>query len=394
MVEYNPFSDEVIKGDPLPIYKKLRDEAPAYYLEEYDTWALSRFADIWKASGDMKHLTAAQGTTPAHLLTRVQPVTPMINMMDAPDHTRLRSAFRKPFAAPEVAKLEPMIRTIARDCIDRARERGTMDVLGDMTSQIAVTVACTISGLPPQDGALLNDLVWRFFKREEGHAGMTEEGLAAMGEMFAYFHEKIAERRDAAPQEDVLQTLIEFEQNGRLLDDEAIASHLSMLIIGGSETFPKTFANIVRRLWEHPDQRQMCIDDPSLIPDAYNEGLRYDMPTQFLMRVVKQPVEFAGAKMTEGQPIMFLYHSGNHDEREFESPDEFQILRRPPRILSFGYGPHSCLGVNVARLEGKVCLEELLKSMPEYEVDLEHSERLVTEFVQGYWKLPIHFEAA
>ena len=137
-----------------------------------------------------------------------------------------------------------------------------------------------------------------------------------------------------------------------------------MLIIGGSETFPKTFATIVRRLWEHPDQRRMCVDDPALIPDAYNEGLRYDMPTQFLMRKVAKECEFAGAKMTPGQAIMFLYHSGNHDEREFPDPDKFDILRRPPRIMSFGYGPHSCLGVNVARLEGRVCIEELLQATP------------------------------
>ena len=125
MVEYNPFSDEVVKGDPLPIYKKLRDEAPAYYLEQYDTWVLSRFEDIWKASGDMKHLTAAKGTTSAHLLTKVQPVTPMINMMDAPDHTRLRSSFRKKFAAQEVAKLEPVIRRLAKDCLDASRSGGS-----------------------------------------------------------------------------------------------------------------------------------------------------------------------------------------------------------------------------------------------------------------------------
>ena len=393
MVEYDPFSDEVVKGDPLPIYRQLRDQAPAYFLEEFDSWVLSRFEDIWKASGDMKNLTAAQGTTSAHLLTKVQPVTPMINMMDAPDHSRLRSAFRKPFAAPEVAELEPMIRRIASDCIDRALERGSMDVLGDLSSQVAVSVACTISGLPPEDGPMLNNLVWRFFKREEGHAGMTEEGLAALREMFVYFNQKVDERRAGERKDDVLQTLIDFEQGGQKLDDEALASHISMLIIGGSETFPKTFASIVRRLWEHPDQRQMCIDDPSLIPDAYNEGLRYDMPTQFLMRVVKRPVEFAGTRMSAGQAIMFLYHSGNHDEREFENPDDFQILRRPPRILSFGFGPHSCLGVNVARLEGRVCLEELLKRIPDYEVVLDDSERLLTEFVQGYWKLPIQFKA-
>lgn len=391
MVEYNPFSDEVVKGDPLPIYKQLRDEAPAYYLEQYDTWALSRFEDIWKASADMKNLTAAAGTTSAHLLTKVQPVTPMINNMDAPDHTRLRSSFRKPFAAPEVAKLEPMIRKIAGDRLDAKRDEGGLDVIHDMTAHVAVTVACTISGLPAEDGPYLNDLVWRFFKREEGHDGATEAGMAAMAEMFEYFHGQIAARRAGSPKEDVLQTLLEFEQDGERLDDDALASHLAMLIIGGSETFPKTFASIVRRLAEHPDQRRQVVEDPALIPDAYNEGLRYDMPTQFLMRQVKRPCSFGGADMQPGQGVMFLYHSGNHDEREFPDPDRFDILRRPPRILSFGYGPHSCLGVNVARLEGRVCLEELLSRHPEYEVDLDGAERLLTEFVQGFWKLPITF---
>ena len=117
------------------------------------------------------------------------------------------------------------------------------------------------------------------------------------------------------------------------------------------------------------------------------------MPTQFLMRQVKRPVEFAGARMKEGQGLMFLYHSGNHDEREFPDPERFDIRRRPARILSFGYGPHSCLGVNVARLEGRVCLEELLARVPDYEVDEASSERLLTEYVQGYWKLPITFGA-
>ena len=393
MVEYDPFADAIVHGDPLPIYKRLRDEAPAYYLARYDTWALSRFEDVWKASADMKHLTAERGTSSAHLLTKVQPVTPMINNMDAPDHTRLRAAFRPAFAAPEVAKLEPMIRRIARTWLEAGLARGRMDVIHEFSAHVAVTVACTISGLPPEDGPHLNELVWRFFAREEGVRGMTTGGLAALEEMFRYFHDQIARRRRTGPRNDVLQKLLDFEQGGRRLDDDALASHLSMLIIGGSETFPKTLANTVRRLAEHPDQRRLCAEDPTLIPDAYNEGLRYDMPTQFLMRQVARPFELAGARMEPGQNLMFLYHSANHDEREFPDPDRFDILRRPPRILSFGYGPHSCLGVNVARLEGRVCLEELLARAPHYAVDQAGAERLVTEYVQGYWKLPIVFES-
>jgi cytochrome P450 len=115
------------------------------------------------------------------------------------------------------------------------------------------------------------------------------------------------------------------------------------------------------------------------------------MPTQFLCRSVTKDVEFHGQTLKPGQAVLFLYPSGNHDEREFENPDTFDIHRKPPRILSFGYGAHSCIGINVARLEAKVCLEELLAAAPEYQLDMDNAERLVTDFVQGYAKFPITF---
>ncbi len=390
MLEYDPFSVEVMH-DAMPIYKLLRDEAPAYYSEKWNFWALSRFQDIWTASGDTKHFTAAKGTTSAHLLTKVQPVTPMINLMDPPQHSQMRSTFRPYFSAPEVAGLEPMIREMAASSLSAARDKGRIDAMAELSSPIAVTVACKVNGLPVEDGPILNDLVWRFFKREEGHEGMTEDGLAAFGEMDVYFKEQIARRRAAKPQHDVLGTLLSIEIDGQKLTDDAISSHLSMLIIGGAETFPKTFANALRRLAEHPDQRAECVRDRSLIPDAFNEALRYDMPTQFLCREVTKEVEFHGQTLKPGQAVLFLYPSGNHDEREFQNPDVFDIHRRPPRILSFGYGPHSCLGINVARLEARVCLEETLEAIPNYQPDLENAERLVTDFVQGYAKFPLTF---
>jgi cytochrome P450 len=385
---YDPFSEEVMR-DPLPIYRRLRDEAPAYYCEKWDCWALSRFADIWKASADTRHFTATKGTTSAHLLTKVQPVTPMINLMDPPEHTKLRAAMRDYFSAPRVAPLEPMIRRMAVECLEEAKAAGRIDVMGGFSSKIAVSVACTVNGLPVEDGPILNDLVWRFFKREPGVQGMTEDGLRAFGEMDAYFREQIAARRKGPVRQSVLDTLLEFEIDGEKLGDAAISSHLAMLIIGGSETFPKTFANVLRRLAEHPEQRAECAADPKLVPDAFTEGLRYDMPTQFLCRLVTGEIEFHGEKLEPGQPVLFLYPSGNHDEREFRDPDVFDIHRKPARILSFGYGPHSCLGINVARLEAKICIEETLRVAPDYEPDLANAERLVTDFVQGYAKFPI-----
>ena len=190
-----------------------------------------------------------------------------------------------------------------------------------------------------------------------------------------------------------IDTLLEIEIDGRKFSDEEAGSHLSMFLIGGAETFPKTFSSAVYLLFQHPDQRAECAKDPSLIPDAYNESLRYDMPTQFLMRTLLSDVELHGVTMREGSPVMFLYPSANRDKREFESPDVFDIKRKPPRILSFGHGIHACIGAHYARMEGKLCLEYLLEHMPEYHVEEDGLQRIKTEFVQGWEKMPIHYDA-
>ena len=178
-------------------------------------------------------------------------------------------------------------------------------------------------------------------------------------------------------------------EGGEKLDDAAIASHLSMILIGGAETFPKVFANTLFRLWQHPDQRAECAADAELIPGAFNEALRYDMPTQWLGRSVTQAHEIQGHRLEEGQSVLFVYPSGNRDEREFENADAFDIHRRPPRILSFGHGQHACIGLHVARMEGKLALEQVLARYPKYEIHEDGLERYITEFVQGWSKMPV-----
>jgi cytochrome P450 len=221
---------------------------------------------------------------------------------------------------------------------------------------------------------------------------MTPDGLAAMEELFGYFVKLSQQRkREGSQRGDVIDLINDIEIDGQTFDDMSIASHLSMFIIGGSETFPKTFATTIQRLAEHPDQRAQLAADPGLIPQGYVEALRYDMPTQFLCRVVTQEHEIRGQKLEPGQPVLFLYPSGNRDEDEFENPDVFDIHRNPPRVLSFGAGTHMCIGIHAAKLEGRVLLEETLKRVPEYEIHLDRAERLVTDFVQGYASFPITF---
>lgn len=393
MVHYNPFDPEVQRGDTYKVYRQLRDEAPCYYIEEFDAWALSRFHDIWEASQDTEHYTATKGTTSSHVLTKVQPVTPMLNMMDPPEHTQLRKEIRKFFMPSRVRELEPWIRELAVGCLDAKRDAGEIDVIEDFAAQVATKVACEVNGFPKEDGDLLTDLVRRFFGRDPEVDGMTEDGLAAMNELFGYFVELVQTvRKQDGSDMTVVKLLTEIEFDGQKLDDMTIGSHLSMLIIGGAETFPKVFANLIRRLGEFTDARAECAKDPALIPEAFLEGLRYDMPTQFLCRTVTKEHEIHGETLRPGQPILYLYPSANRDPREFDDPDTFDIHRKAPRILSFGHGTHACIGLHVAKMEGKICLEETLKRMPEYAVETDRVERLVTDFVQGFAKLPISFE--
>jgi cytochrome P450 len=387
-IDYDPFSEQV-RNDPLPIYKQLRDEDPIHYIEKYDAWAFSCFQDIWDASSN-SDLCAAKGTTPAQLLTRDQPVTPMINVMDPPTHTQLRSVIRKCFLPQQVRNAEPVARKIACELLDQLAEQKEFDAIGDFSALLSVSIACAAIGLPVEDGPMLTRWVQGFFHHDPGSEGVTEKGLASLAELTAYCEEKIKERRKSpveGPQ--AINALATFESDGKLFSDADAASHVSMLVIGGSETFPKVLASCLRRLWEYPDQRAALVKDPSGITDAFNEGLRYDMPTQFLGRTAVRDIEVQGRTIKKGQPVIFLYASANRDDREFPNPDVFDITRRAPRFLSFGAGHHACLGTHVARMEGKVCLEEILSRFPDYEVDLDNATRFRTEFVQGFQSLPV-----
>jgi cytochrome P450 len=228
-------------------------------------------------------------------------------------------------------------------------------------------------------------------RREPGVEGISAAGVLARDEMWSYLDSVVRQRAQAhASQRDSLAVLLEeFGREPEAL--ERVARHLTLLLVGATETFPKVFASGLLRLWQHPEQRRELALHPGLIPTALTEILRYDMPTQWLGRTVVADHEFRGKKFRAGQPVLFLYPSANRDELEFPEPERFDIHRDPPRILSFGHGAHRCLGAFMARMEGRVLLEETLRVAPEYEVLEDEAVRPPTEFVQGYSSFPIAF---
>ena len=392
MVQYHPF-DESILDEPFQIFKQLRDEAPAYYLEEFDTWFISRFADIWDLQSDQCNFTSKNGITTTHLLTHQTPNAPNLTGYDGEQHTRIRGYFNPHFKPAAARALEARTRELAREAVGRVIDTGRADALADLGGYVSVRVACTILGIPLEDADMIMDWVNTYFEREPGHRGSTERGTQAAKEFGLYLFKLSGQvrREGNAPEGSVLHRLLNAELEGKICDDRDIAIHLNMMAIGGTETFPKIFSALLFRLWQNKDQRARVAADAGLAPWAFHETLRYDMPTHMLGRSIQHGFELHGNRLEPGAGIMFMFGSANRDEREFDDPDVFDIDRRAPRILSFGVGQHMCLGAHIAKLEGRVLLEEVLRRIPHYEVDESGIERLCSEFVRGFWCMPIVF---
>ena len=393
-VDYQPYSEQIFV-DPYPVYRRMRAEAPAYYVEEYDAWFLSRFEDIWRVGPDFQHFSALQGTTPNHLLTKDTPLNLSFASMDPPQHSKYRAQVSEHFKPGAVAKIEAKLRGIVKGLVDDVIQRGECDLVQDLAARVSVRGALGVGGLPLELADTASGWVNGIFFRRDGHRGVTEVGQKAMREMFFTLLEHVKQaRKNPDTAEGILKTLLTTDVGGDKMDDFRVASLLSVVLIGGTDTLPKALAATFHRLWQNPDQRRELAQDPSLVQDAFLEGLRIDTPTQHLGRTVTKEIEFHGQTLRPGQRVMLMWASANRDEREFPDPDRYIMKRRPPRMLAFGHGVHMCLGKHVALMEARITLEEVMRRLPEYEIDLARAERTRTEFVQGWVKLPARFTPA
>jgi cytochrome P450 len=391
-VQYSPF-DQAIFDDPYPVYERLRAESPVHYLEEFDCWALSTFEDVWNACQSPDLFTTEKGTTAGHVLQHVVEVFPALNMMDPPRHTQHRALISPRFVPGKVKRFEDDFRKIVRDRLEVVRDRGRFDAVKDLGSHLSTLSVCRILNFPEEDGEMLRGWVDGIFYREPGSIGMTQAGVDGFANLDAYCLELVKTRRASGEvKDDILGRYMAAEIDGQRMSDDKIASLMTELTVAGTETLPKMLAATLRRLWEFPDARREVLGNSKLMLEAFVETVRFDMPTQFMARVLKQDTEIRGQKLREGQPVLLLYTSASRDEAEFPKANTWDLHRRAPRTVGFGHGTHACLGRHVARLEAKVAMEEILSVMPDYEVDLAASERLYTEYVQGFSSLPIDFQ--
>jgi cytochrome P450 len=389
LVEYSPYAYQVHE-DPYPIYAQLREHAPLYRNDEIGFWAVSRHADVLAALRDTKRFSNAFGVSLDQGSREDAAAVMSFLAMDPPLHTRMRSLVSRAFTPRRVADLEPRVRELSTHWIDRFIERGRCDFIADFAGKLPMDVISEMLGVPEADRDTLRTWADTVVHREEGKTDVPQAGMEAAAHMLRYFAEMVPERRKR-PGRDLTSALFEAEIDGERLADKDVIAFLFLMIIAGNETTTKLLGNALYWLAKNPDQRELVRADPALIPRWVEETLRYDNSTQALARTVTCDVELHGEKLREGDRLLMLIGSANRDERVFENSDAFDVMRNTAAMLSFGNGTHFCLGASLARLEGRVALEEIQARLPDYVIETEGIERVHSSNVRGFAALPLRF---
>jgi cytochrome P450 len=390
-VVFDPFSDDFF-NTPYSTYRRLRDEAPVYYSETYDFYALTRHADVTAAMKDVETFSSSRGID-LEMVQSGNPPPPLIIMMDPPDHRRMRSLVNKVFTPRAVERQRQMV----VEQIDRflaAVDGDEFDAVQDFSALFPVEVITQMLGVPVELRQQVRLLLDKQLEREYGKVEMPAAGLAAGIETGLMYYNIIQDRR-AEPQDDMISDLIaaEVERDGAAtkLDDIEIAGFASMLGGAGAETVTKLIGNAVVTFAEHPDQWQLLLDDRSKVPAAVEELLRWEAPAQYLVRYTLKDVELHGTTIPAGNPVLLCVGSANRDERAFTAADTFDIERdrSEAQNIGLGYGLHSCLGAALARMESVIALDKLLDFMPCYELVQDGLKRVAMTNVIGWHNVPV-----
>jgi cytochrome P450 family 130 len=383
---YDPLDAET-QRDPYPVYRRLREEDPVHRAP-LGFWALSRFEDIFQATLDAATFSSAEGLTFGENEIVTLGLKPTLVMMDRPEHTTFRRLISRGFTPRKVAELEPALRAFVRTRVEMLAESGEADFIETLAGPLPTLVVAMYLGVPENDRARFD--TWSNAIVQANATGNTvrDAGDAVAG-LYGYFTDLIEWRRRHRG-DDMLSDLVEAEVDGVPLALDEILGYCFVMIAGGNDTASGLLSGSVVALTEHPDQRRLLLDDPGLIPGAVEELLRMTTPVQGLSRTTTREVELHGRRIAAGSKVHLLYGSGNRDPREFgPTADDLDVTRRFRRMLTFGNGPHHCIGAVAARLQARVALEELLRVVPAFEVDPSRGRFAPGPFVRRYESLPI-----
>ena len=387
---YSPYAYE-IHEDPYPTYARLRDEAPVYRNEAADFWALSRHADVVEAFRDNVRFSSAHGVSldPSASGPHAHKTMSFL-AMDPPMHGRMRGLVSRGFTPRRVAELEPRIRELTRQHLAAALEAGSFDFIGALAGKLPMDVISELIGVPEADRAEVRRLSDLLVHREEGVNDVPPAGVEAAFTLVAYYADMLAQRR-ARRTDDLTSALLDAEVDGDRLTDDEIMGFLFLMVVAGNETTTKLLGNAWYWAWCNPDQRDVPFADPACVPAWIEETLRFDTSSQMLARVTTTPIELHGTVIPERSRVVLLVGSANRDERVFANADRYDLdrpLTEMQQLASFGFGRHFCLGASLARLEARVCLEELVARVAHYDIDVAGIRRVHSVNVRGFATLP------
>ncbi len=398
---YDPY-DFDIDENPYPCFKRLRDEAPLYYNDKYDFYALSRYGDVLGASKDWQTFSSARGTVLELLDLPPEHIPQMMIFMDPPQHDRMRRLVSRGFTPRQIDRLEPRTRDIARELLAPFRPGDTFDLIDDYAAPFASMVIGELAGVPREDLHIVRQWGEEQLTLEEGDdkfkgaktmtADEDSELAAARRDVWSYFKELI-ERRRREPQDDMISAVVASgieEEDGevRPLSDRELLDFIGLLSGAGTETVSRLMGWAGVYLPAHPEQFDQIRADLSLLPGAIEELLRIEPPSPVQARITTQPTRLHGTELAAGSRVLLLTGAAGRDERQYAAPDHFDI-HRGAKHVSLGQGVHFCLGASLARLEARVALEELIGKFTGWEPDIENSQRIRTSTVRGYRHLPV-----
>jgi cytochrome P450 len=394
-VYWDPYDVE-INTDPYPTFKRLREEAPLYYNEEHDFYAVSRFADVERGLKERDTFISGRGGVLEIIKSGMQMPSGIVIFEDPPTHTIHRALLSRMFTPRQVARLEPEIRQFCVDALDPLVGTDGFDVIGELGAVMPARVIGMLMGLPDDDAREVGQQTGAGTRRER--RGAMYEGALEGREFATTFVGRMDEYLDwrvEHPSDDIMSELltVEFEDETgtrRCLTRQEVGTYCSVVLGAGNETTTRLIGWFCKLLAEHPDQRRQLVGDLALVPQAIEEVLRFEPPPPVVGRYVASDAEFQGQTVPAGSALLNLIGAANRDEDRFENGEQFDINRVwPGSHLSFGLGAHFCLGAALARLEGRIALEELLVRFPEWDVDLDNATLEPVAMTRGWESLPL-----
>ncbi|MBL7493558.1 cytochrome P450 [Frankia sp. AgB1.9] len=386
--DWNPFAQSFY-NDPQPAYRRLRDEAPVYYNEKQNFYALSRHADVAEALKDTATFSSTRGIE-LHSIQEGQVAHAGIIQMDPPEQTRMRLLVSRAFQPRVIQGLEPEVVAVIEHYAGGLGQE--FDAVADFSALFPMEIISRMVGIPAEKRDWMRHGIDYILGRDNSPA-MTDDQMRVAIELSTYYYTLAVERRKN-PGDDMISMLIEAEvlrEDGTktALDDIEITTFISLLGGAGAETVTKLIGNAVVLFGRHPDQWQLLQERPELIPNAIEEVLRYDPPATYTARYLAREYTGHGVTIPAGAAALLLIGAATRDERTYEDPERFDIRREPQMNLAFGFGAHRCLGAALARIEGRVALERLLRHMPRFEVDESGLRRVNMTNVLGYSNVPV-----